>query len=524
MTSTLDAAAIQDKARRRNAALVNAALISFNGTSTSPDMAASISAALSALAEHWRAEGAEILAANRRGAKGVSAQLVHAASLAAGVAVSLRQTGVGDIEPDARRGGPVEQYDNPSAPEVETPIVAPHVETMMAAEIKRTETLTVDQQIEAAFGSPTNGHGPAVGAETVAVDDARAYITGEAAPTMTEDEAMPTPMGVPPLAQRPEIIEPLPSTAADPFADPLAPGRTSYAGKVFTFADLLAPHEPFTLPEHLSHSQIEQLSDCGLKYRLLRLEGVTEVPGWSTIGGNALHAAVATLERSLAERGGTTEVTAALLPDPAGVKDAWHAAFTAEISRAVAEHPGVKMIDWYAAKGGKEGFTWWQVEGEAMLARYVAQREDWSRRWVILRTPDGVPIIEHEFLIDVDGIAFKGIIDQAWFARGDHGTLLIRDVKSGASKPTDTFQLGEYAHALSSLGVNGRVVQGAYWMARTGEHVAEVADLTARHPRAELVYRLTMAQAMKSAGIFAPRPSSYCVSCSAAGACPVRAS
>jgi hypothetical protein len=311
---------------------------------------------------------------------------------------------------------------------------------------------------------------------------------------------------------------------------------------VQTFADLAAPIDPATLPDHLSWSQLTTLEDCGVKYRLQRLQMIPQQPQWANIGGSAFHVVTEAFDRGAWQVGGAdllAEVHAEL------IKQRWRDTFAAQIAMTHQEtgiHMGPEGENYRAANGGKEGYTWWLIEGERMLALYVHNRRKLDaagRAAGQLRKPlEGlgatgplVPVIEYAYSRKIDGptgtVVVEGIIDRAY--RCADGSLLITDLKSGRLDP-DTGQLGEYAWTLLELlGYNeshrhpdgpGITIRGNFYDARKGLFTDPI-DLLAAHPREEYVYRYHAAEAARRIGVFLPRRSSWCNGCSVKYACPV---
>jgi hypothetical protein len=230
----------------------------------------------------------------------------------------------------------------------------------------------------------------------------------------------------------------------------------------------------------------------------------------------------------------------------------WNRVFHAEIAKVAAEAGGMPMDQWRASKQGKEGYDFWRVEGERMLAMYVDQRRKGvaaaerigakpRKLWHTNPTEAGVtdadtPAVELPFSFTVRGpmgeLRVDGILDQAWMADGN---MLIHDLKSGSKMPDDTFQLGVQAwgivarvtppelfatdaRAAADL-LPGRIM-GAFYDARKGIYTTPV-DLLDAHPWDEVVYRFHAAEAGRRAAAYTPRRSSFCGGCSVRYACPV---
>jgi hypothetical protein len=49
--------------------------------------------------------------------------------------------------------------------------------------------------------------------------------------------------------------------------------------------------------EYLSHSSLEDVRSCSLKYKLRKVDRVPQRPGWSLIGGNAVHSVTEAIDK-----------------------------------------------------------------------------------------------------------------------------------------------------------------------------------------------------------------------------------
>lgn len=326
---------------------------------------------------------------------------------------------------------------------------------------------------------------------------------------------------------------------ADP--EPYRGGKmwTPIGADPYSYADLMRPVDPARYPDHWSWSQLTSLEECGVKYRGQRLEDVPQQPQWSLIGGKAFHAVTERFDRAAWQAGG-----ADLLPVAGDdlIKERWRDAFAAEINTTAAE-TGIEMGEtgdnYRAAQGGKEGYTWWLVEGERMLALYIHNRrrlDKVGRDAGQLRKPlelntagpifldtERVPVIEYAYKRKLDvptgTLTIEGIIDRAYQCAD--GSLLVTDLKTGRL-PNQTGQLGEYAWTLMDLGARqrGTTIRGNFYDARKGLFTDPV-DLLATHPHEEYVFRYGAADAARRLGIFLPHRSTFCAGCSIRWACPV---
>lgn len=297
-------------------------------------------------------------------------------------------------------------------------------------------------------------------------------------------------------------------------------------GRVFTYADLLTPVPAASLPAHLSHSQGNTIGDCATKYRLQRVEQVPQIPQWANIGGTAAHACFEAIERMVIEYAQRHPSGGQLNVSELDVEQVWKHHFEGQI-QAVAATTTVPISAWRAARKGAEGEQWWRVNGPLMLRRYLDARPDEPSLMIGMAADVA---IEWEISADVPTpygpIPFTAKIDRVTY--DDRiGGYIIRDYKTSYERPTDTTQLGDYAHALilAKKIFADRPILGTYFDARRGEWT-EPVDLLAAHPFEAFQYRVTTAHAQKRALITGPtpaRPSSYCGGCSVRYACPIMA-
>jgi hypothetical protein len=343
----------------------------------------------------------------------------------------------------------------------------------------------------------------------------------------------------------------LPGNVPPVFDDP-APRRGSI-GKRISWGDLRdmlgKDRRGAGLPVHLSHSQMNTIEECGLKYVMQRDEqlGVVEIPQWALIGGNAFHAAVEWFERMVAEVGQLQRVKDRLLTfareRSPGAQAAeagellWQWAFGQLITETALKSP-VPQDQWRASKQGAEGYTFWLINGGDYVQRYLDARlaelggAGWRRIRKHVRPIDEAgqivaePMIEWEYMTDVEGVPFKGVIDQVWELTQQHGEmragdLLIDDCKSGAKVGPDTRQLGEYALWLSRFGGGeDRRIWGRFYDARRGTWT-EPIDLLATHSLIELETRVAGADLKKQHGMFTPNRTNFCGGCPVKHACPI---
>lgn len=316
--------------------------------------------------------------------------------------------------------------------------------------------------------------------------------------------------------------------AEDPFSDPVSAVRLA---PPLTYADLMRAIPARADVPHWSYSQLSTLDDCGVKYAATKMLNMPQIPQWSLVGGKAFHSAVELIEREI--HGNALSE----LIELGNIGAIWSTTFSAAIAEQAAEAP-VPPAQWRAASKGAEGFDWWRVEGERMLTAYVELRRkliDVAMNAGLqpreLLNVQGLPILEAELTIDVPGpmgnVPFMSVLDQAWTVF-DRSTMteniLIVDIKTGKSAPTDTFQLGSQALVLAQhmgLPAHARdLLKACYYDARKGIF-SEAFSAIERHPYEELVYRVHTAEHQRRTGVYRPRVSPFCNGCAVKYACPL---
>lgn len=313
-------------------------------------------------------------------------------------------------------------------------------------------------------------------------------------PAAGEPESEPVNTLVPPVSETPPVAL---------FVDPVDGGASSLPAVT---VDYLAPPAPDTKPDHRSVSQVSEFSDCGMRYRLSRRDGVAQMPAWWFVGGTAIHASV----ESMVSAGSSLHLSTPL--DSDAIQALWKDRLASAVAEAMREST-VPMDHWLAGGQGKETYTWWLYAGPEMLDRY--------QKWHIDMLNQGWRFgeSEREFLLNVGETPVKGFIDQTWM-KYDEGKVLIVDLKSGSSKQTDDFQLDVYAEAIRRLATTELEISGCYLDLRTGIASAPIEATPARWRLAE--YRIKTMDEAERLGLYLPRPSHFCKSCGVRRACPIQ--
>lgn len=311
------------------------------------------------------------------------------------------------------------------------------------------------------------------------------------------------------------------------FVDPTAPIGV-HAQQRMTFAEVrehgMARQRG---TDHRSHSQVTSYQECGVRYAL---DDMDQVPAWWNVGGTAVHYACEMINQHMYQIPDASELPVS----QTGIAELWETSFGRAISEAVATPGAGSPNDWRAAKKGAEGYDWWRVEGAAMVGRWVDRlRRLYAEGWRIA-TIDDRPAIEislpFTILAAVDqhhgNVKVENIVDL--IMTNDAGDFLIVDMKSSASMPDSTRQLGQYGWALSySSAFTAGDIFGAYWMARDDGFIYAHAsmDLRELHPWDEIEYLISTMDASERQGLYLPNKSKSdrfgCGSCPVRGLCPV---
>ena len=357
--------------------------------------------------------------------------------------------------------------------------------------------------------------------------------------------------------KRDQMTNPTPIVAAlaDPFSDP------STDVKPLTFAELSAPVPPDLRPDHRSRSQMNEHTECNLRYRIKRYHAgqdgtPAEIPAWWNVGGDSLHACVEHYENGTAGQFGKDgEFSAGMT---------WWHVFHAKISEVMTSTPGTPAPDqWRAANKGTENYVWWRENGVEMLKRYVAWRAelnlgatwifdangyrvtDWKTYVVSAPNTDNTGWTTHPAVeLELNDL-YQGTDDRPggsqkmnWTGRLDLALysatldrILIIDFKTGKTMPA-LDQLGDYAHALIRQHRGGQApgggVWGAFFDARSGT-LTEPVDLLAAFPYESVAYQYLAFDATETAqansGLYPPRPNGFpyspCGGCGVKRLCPI---
>lgn len=281
-----------------------------------------------------------------------------------------------------------------------------------------------------------------------------------------------------------------------------------------------------------SVSSITTMEDCGLKYRFTYRDQLPQTPAWWNVGGTAFHETVRVIER-MADGDASLPMHAAaedaqfwqvgdLLEQQQTAGKLFANRLDVEIAKLETES-GVASQSWRAADKGKENGEWWRAAGDDMARLYVSQRLSWVRDWRLVKTLTGGTAQEIEFNHRFGSVELKGFIDDLWVNRTDPTRVAVRDLKAGKRPPESDFQLEVYGEVVKALPTELAFtaeplrVEGTYYLARKGVDTSPVQ----LGGNAEIItYRAEQVQRADDAGIFMPRPSSFCGSCPFKSKCP----
>lgn len=265
-----------------------------------------------------------------------------------------------------------------------------------------------------------------------------------------------------------------------------------------------------TVPEHLSHSQVSTLSDCGGRYFLERVHRIKGRPGWASLAGSAAHSATEDLDRRLMEGG-------EYIDDPKLIRELFVSFLDLEVSKATA---GGEWAPEDFRASGRSSREWPNKENRDF---WVAKGPDMVHSWVRWRDACGWDL--HGVEVAVDGeigeVQAMGYVDRTFVRTGADGLsdFMCLDLKFGSWAPKTPEQLFVYRELLSqTLGITPR--WGLYWMGRTGTSGA-MFDLQSEPTVLAVHFNFKMANRQRLAGDYRYKAGNLCGSCSVAPFCPL---
>jgi len=178
------------------------------------------------------------------------------------------------------------------------------------------------------------------------------------------------------------------------------------------------------------------------------------------------------------------------------IQELWNKAWTEELGDFDLTNARVSGRETKSTPN-KEDVAFWQQSGPRWVQAYI----DWRKAntdWKIWKTPQGVPAIELEMLPEFAGIPVKMILDRVFEVNGE---LVIIDLKTSKTTPSNTLQLGFYKIGLQKVfGVD--VKWGTYFMAR--QHGVSPMVSLEQYTEEKLEYLVSGFDKARKAGIFIP--------------------
>lgn len=196
---------------------------------------------------------------------------------------------------------------------------------------------------------------------------------------------------------------------------------------------------------HLSFSQLALVSRCGEAYRRKYVEGhpvgPMSLPG---LVGTAFHGAAVTFE--------TTAFLNQWWGDMSGERTLVLANEAKDQLRAILDEADLDRDE--IVYFGNQNLTWWLTEGlNRMAGVYTTFRESEHEAGWRLYGDHPLDALELECSINVAGVPFLGYIDAVMV--DPDGNVVIRDLKTGASKEEHALQLEAYRVAFErSTGIS----------------------------------------------------------------------
>ena len=263
------------------------------------------------------------------------------------------------------------------------------------------------------------------------------------------------------------------------------------------------------IPDHLSRSQLDTYSDCGMKWLLQRGMKVPQLPAWALIGGSAVHAVTEEFDRHLLEGnmmddGLIREAFALDLESRTKAEEELY-----QVHRSQFRASGRASKQW----PDKETEAWWKEKGPEFVLAWKSWRRvtPWDLVEIVNpKTGEIIDPIEYSFKLELaDGLQTWGAIDRLFTYQGQ---LIVVDLKTGAYEPKKPDQLGDYSSAIeAATGI--RPAWGYFWMARSG---GTTDGFNLNRPRLMLpamAKTYGTAQRGIEAGIFLANVSNLCSSC-----------
>ncbi|MEU8086373.1 PD-(D/E)XK nuclease family protein [Micromonospora sp. NPDC049101] len=251
---------------------------------------------------------------------------------------------------------------------------------------------------------------------------------------------------------------------------------------------------------HRSVSQLSTFSKCGEQYRL---EKVARAPGrpaaWFHMG-TAFHSAAEMWEKNFRQ------------DFPGDIIDFYTAEYDRLIAADMEREPDLSRWMTGGRTRAEDDIARRRVRGAEQVQGYMDYAlADPGRVWT---DQDGLPALETEFRLDLDGVEVVGFIDCLWqYGTGEVGP---RDWKTGTKLPDWPLQLGVYRIAIQEL-FGFLPTWGDFYMCKNNAPVAPV-DLT-RFTHEWVTRQFHNLENGIQAGVFLPNPGDGCRTCGVAEHC-----
>lgn len=258
---------------------------------------------------------------------------------------------------------------------------------------------------------------------------------------------------------------------------------------------------------HRSYSQVKQLRNCGLQFKLERIDKVPSRPMVNAAAGVAVHTGTELVDTLLLAGEDTETVYREAAASAAK-------ALQEQVDKAEAD--GWPLNTWRSYP--RQGFEWFRDKGVPQsIQAYLTWRIE-HPDFVLADVPGFGPAIEVPFVHYLGQQNIVGFIDRI-FTSQERGGYYPVDLKSGRKPDTDE-QLGLYAAALrKSLGWE---VTWGYYLYQLKSGVAkQTSPLRIDHWTDEKLGEVYLpATALIDLGIYIPHPGEQCQHCGVADSCP----
>lgn len=253
-----------------------------------------------------------------------------------------------------------------------------------------------------------------------------------------------------------------------------------------------------------SVSQLQNYARCGHAYWLDR---IIKVPGRKAmwfIQGTAVHEALSVYEKAFRQM------------TVADVQLSYERAWWRELEAELAAQPDLTM--WMV--GGRKK---WETDrdtrytlGLQQVADYVLAN-DLANPIKPIEIIDGHAGSEIGFELDFNGTRVLGYIDLVMQDERD-GQIVPWDIKTGAHRPSDPYQMATYKHAIENI--TGQTVDWGYWWMSKDGGLSEPQDLRPyTFDRVAAWYNKLDAGVEN--GVFLANPGDACFTCTARPWCDI---